>query len=187
MRKSSNCIDEVIRNRRTVHNFIPDRMPPRQDLERALQHAVCAPNHYATEPWHFYLLGPSTVEQICILNSEMMRAARGDKAAEIKLRRWREIPGWLLMTCTRSDETVKFMEDYAACSCAAQNLMLSLWDAGIGVKWSTGDVTREPEFYRITGVDPQRESVVGIFWYGYPQEVPDTPRKEITGKLTELA
>ena len=30
----------------------------------------------------------------------------------------------------------------AACAAAVQNLMLYLWKAGVGSKWTTGDITR---------------------------------------------
>ena len=187
MTLTSPNIESVILNRRTVHNFIPGKLPPEETIIRALELAVCAPNHYATEPWRFYLLGEEARQKICVLNSELMRAARGDKAAEIKLRRWGEIPGWLLMTCVQSPDQVRYMEDYAACCCAAQNMMLYLWSLGIGVKWTTGDVTRNPEFHEITGTDPESESVVGLFWYGYPAETPSTPRKGTEDKIVRLA
>ena len=179
-------IADVIRNRRTIHNFKPDPVPPAEEIQKALQMAICAPNHHATEPWRFYLIGNETKEKICQLNAEMIEAVRGEQAAQIKLQRWREIPGWLILTCTNSTNEIRAMEDYAACCCAAQNMMLYLWSIDIGVKWTTGGVTRDPRFYEILGIDPDKESVVGLFWYGYPDDVPQGSRKQPADKLINL-
>ena len=176
----------VISDRRTIHNFRQDRVPPAAEIHRALELAICAPNHHATAPWRFYLLGNTTKERVCRLNAEMIGAVRGEEAARIKLERWREIPGWLLLTCVKSGNDIRTMEDYAACCCASQNLMLYLWSVGIGVKWTTGGVTRDPRFYEILGIDPEQESVVGLFWYGYPDEIPPGNRKKPENKIVEL-
>ena len=179
-------IADVILNRRTIHNFKPEPVPPVEEIQKAMDMAICAPNHHSTEPWRFYLLGNETKEKICLLNAEMIEAVRGEQAARIKLDRWREIPGWLLLTCTKSTNEIRAMEDYAACCCASENMMLYLWSIGIGVKWTTGGVTRDPRFYEILGVDPDKESVVGLFWYGYPDDVPQSSRKKSEDRIVVL-
>jgi nitroreductase len=176
----------IIRGRRTVHDFRPGEAPPEATVLDAVEHATWAPNHYLSQPWRFRLLGPETREGICVLNAELARAKGGDKAADHKLRRWREIPGWLLLSCVRSEDPVREREDFAACCCAAQNLMLVLWEKGIGVKWTTGEVTRHARFFEIVGIDPTRETPVGLFWYGYAASVPETARRPVAEILTRL-
>jgi nitroreductase len=179
-------VARIIRDRRTIHNFQPDRLPPREHIIAAISHAMWAPNHHITEPWRFYLIGEQTKERICVLNAEILQQARGAEAARIKLQRWREIPGWMLLTCSESKNRIRAMEDYAACCCAAQNFMLYLWSLDIGVKWSTGGLIRNPDFYQIVGMDPQQETPIGLFWYGYAQDIPQTTRKPHEEKLVEL-
>lgn len=172
----SASIAETIRGRRTIHEFLPG--PPPQDvMVEAIAHAMWAPNHYLSQPWRFYLLGPETAEAVCLLNAERVRAGKGEKAAELKLRRWRAVPGWLVLTCRREADEARRWEDYAACCCAAQNMMLYLWDRGIGVKWTTGDVSRDRRFFEITRIDPETERIVGLFWYGTPAVIPSAERK----------
>ena len=77
-------------------------------------------------------------------------------------------------------------EDYAACAAATQNFMLHLWKAGIGSKWTTGDITRDPRFYEILGIDADREDVVGLVWYGYPKLTPEQSRRGVDEVLTQL-
>lgn len=183
---AEDVVAATIRARRTIHLFKPHPVPALHQVRRAVELARWAPNHRLTEPWRFYLLGPSTAEALARLNASLVEAKRGPEAARIKLERWLEVPGWVVVTCARSEDPVREREDYAACCCAIQNLQLYLWSSGIGVKWTTGDVTREPRFYEIIGVEPARESLVGLLWYGYPAEVPSIGRKPVEEILVQL-
>lgn len=176
---------ELIRARRTIHEFQP-KPAPRETILRAIDLARWAPNHLLTEPWHFYLLGPETAESVARLNANLVSRRKGAEAGQAKLTRWRAIPGWLVVTCDNADDPITAREDYAACCCAIQNLSLYLWSEGIGVKWTTGAVTREPDFYDLIWVDPDLETVVGLLWYGYPADTPQTPRKPMDEILVRL-
>jgi nitroreductase len=113
----------------------------------------------------------------------MLRETKGEAAAEHKRKRWSEMPGWLVVTCRRSSDSLRQQEDYAACACAIQNFMLSLHSEGIASKWSTGPVTRDNEFLDLLGVDPEAEFAAGLIWYGYPAEQPETRRTDYTDSL----
>ncbi len=176
---------ELLRGRRTINVFQPDP-PPREIVLQALDLARWAPNHHLTEPWRFYLLGRETATAIARLNAELVAAKKGPAAAAGKLANWLAKPGWLVVTRTRGTDSLREQEDYAACCCAIQNLMLFLWSAGIGCKWSTGPVIRDERFHDLIWVDPEAESVVGLLWYGYPAETPLTPRRPLAEVLIEL-
>lgn len=181
---SSAALLGALQDRRTIHDFLPDS-PPREAVLAALDAARWAPNHRLTEPWRFYWLGPQTAERISLLNADLVRGKSGEEAAAAKLRRWRAMPGWLAVTCSRSPDPVREQEDYAACCCAVQNLLLGLWAAGIGSKWSTGKVIREPGFFDAIGADAALEFCVGLVWYGYPQRVPAQHRAPLAQTLLE--
>ena len=176
----------LLRERRTVHDFTDD-IPPRELIEQAIDVARWAPNHLRTEPWHFYLLDRDVGNAIAKLNSRFVRKKKGDKAAEVKLRRWTSMPGWLVVTCARSDEDLREREDYAACCCAVHNMSLYLWEQGVGMKWTTGKVTRDKRFNELVGIDPDSEFVVGMFWYGYPATIPVQHRKPVGSILTHVS
>lgn len=185
MHMDPKLVSTLLRSRRTIHNFQAD-LPPESLIHEAIDAARWAPNHRLTEPWHFYLLGRETAEAIADLNADMI-AANGDAEGAAKKRaRWRAVPGWLVLTCDHSGDEVKEREDYAACCCAAQNLMLYLWSAGVGVKWTTGKVITDPKFNELIWIDPAREFPVGMFWYGWPAEVPVTARKSADSILVRL-
>jgi nitroreductase len=175
----------LLSSRRTIHLFQPE-VPPRETVVQALDLARWAPNHRLTEPWRFYLIGRETATAIAHLNAEIVAETRGEQAGTAKLERWLAVPGWMAVTCVRSDDPVRAREDYAACCCAVQNAMLYLWSEGIGVKWTTGDVTRDDRFFELLGVDPEAEALVGLFWYGYPAEIPVTRRRPLAEVLSAL-
>jgi nitroreductase len=179
-------LTEVITSRRTIHDFIAEKFPDKGIIKDAIEAACWAPNHHLTEPWHFYSLGKETISSICEFNKELLIQSKGIEAAEKKVKRWLTIPGWLVVTCEKSDDDILVQENYAACCCVIQNLMLYLWDKGIGTKWSTGPVTREDQFYDLIWVNQELENVVGLIWYGYPAEIPQSIRKPLQQVMTEL-
>lgn len=182
---SNQSIAGIIRNRRTINFFKPE-VPPREILLQGIELARWAPNHHLTEPWRFYLLSDQIKQQIVELNARMVTEVDGEEAGRAKRERWSGIPGWLAVTCIRSKDERRQKEDYAACCCAMQNLSLFLWSQGIGMKWTTGAVTRTEEFYDLIWVDPVVEEVVGLFWYGYPDEIPVGVRKPVGEIVVEL-
>jgi nitroreductase len=178
-------LEEVIRGRRTINLYLQTPVP-RALVREAIEAATWAPNHHVTEPWHFYLLGQETVERCLDLCFEIVSARKSEDAAQFKREQWSEKPGWLVVTCRRSADELLQREDYAACAAAIQNFMLYLWKAGVGSKWTSGDITRDPRFFDILGIDADRAFVVGLLWFGYPKVTPAQKRKSLDDVLSEL-
>lgn len=179
------ALDRIIRERRTIERFRPE-VPPRDEILPAIEAARWAPNHRLTEPWRFYLLTHETAQAIVELNAELVSRTKGEKAAAEKRERWSAMPGWLVVTCVKSPDPLQQREDFAACCCATYAVLLALWARGIGTKWSTGDVIRDPRFYEILWADPQVEDVVGLIWYGHPEEIPVSVRRPLSEVLVEV-
>ena len=175
---------ERIRSRRSTNMFLKQDVS--MDLVReAIELARWAPNHHLTEPWHFYVLGEekkaASVELIRTIVTENKNAEMGDHKAKSAA----AIPGWLVVTCAKSDDDLRGREDYAACCCAVQNILLYLSEAGVASKWTTGLITRDQRFFELLGVDAEKEFVVGLIWYGYPKILPTQSRKDVAEILTE--
>lgn len=175
----------LLRGRRSVDLYEPDPVPTSVLLE-AIDVARWAPNHRLTQPWRFYLIGPETRRGVTDLAVEIDVAKKGERAGPIRRARLDAVPGFLVLTTRRSEDALLDREDYAACCCAAQNLMLYLWQRGIGTKWTTGGITRDPRFYALLGIDGAKESVVGFIWYGKPKVVPTHERKAAADLVTQL-
>ncbi len=176
---------EVLRGRRTINLYLQTPVPAKL-VRDAIELATWAPNHHVTEPWHFIVLGDKSIAACVDLVREICTAKKGAKAGEFKAKNWSEKPGWLVVTCRNSDDDLMQREDLAACAAAVQNFMLYLWKAGVGSKWTTGDITRDVRFNEITGIDAEKESVVGLIWYGYPKLTPSQQRADLDEVLTEL-
>ena len=177
-------IAERIRSRRTTKLFLKQEVS--KDLIRdAIEVARWAPNHHVTEPWHFYLMGPEKIAASAKLIGDIIRESKSDDdLAVFKEESALSMPGWLLVTCRRSEDELTEREDYAAVCCAVQNMTLYLAEAGIACKWTTGLVTRDPRFFDLMDIDIEKEFVVGLFWYGYPKTLPTQARKDVDDILT---
>jgi nitroreductase len=183
---AADALAAVARGRRSIDLFEPEPVAPRVLMD-AIDVARWAPNHRLTEPWRFYLVGRETARRLVDLAAEHELATKSERAAEARRARLGAIPGFFVLTSQRSDDALLDRENYAACCCAAQNLMLYLWTRGVGVKWTTGAVTRLPRFAELLGVDPAKEAIVGFFWYGTPKVVPAQERRPVEEIVTELA
>ena len=176
---------ERIRARRTTKLFLKQKVS-RRLLREAIEVARWAPNHHVTEPWHFYLLGPKKIAAASKLIGELIRETKEDEElAKFKEASAMSMPGWLLVTCRKSDDELLEREDYAAVCCAIQNLTLYLSEADVACKWTTGLVTRDPRFFELLDIDIDEEFVVGLLWYGYPKVLPTQTRKAVEEILTE--
>jgi len=169
---------DFIRGRRSVDQFTAD-IPDDAVIREAIELGRWAPNHHLTEPWRFYRLGPDSKNAVIDLNTRLVARRKGDEIAAAKRERWRAVPGWLAVTCAVNDDPITAREDYAACACAIQNIALYLHSAGLGCKWTSGAVTREPEFLRILGAHDEDEYCVGLLWYGCPKRRPRSQRVDM--------
>ena len=176
---------EVLRGRRTIELFLQTPVP--DDLVReAIETATWAPNHHVTEPWRFYILGEAAKTHCLDLCHEIVAIKKGEKAADFKRDSWSEKPGWLVVSCERSEDELRQREDYAACCAAVQNFMLHLWKAGVGCKWTTGDITRDARLFNIIGAAESSAFIVGLIWYGYPKLTPSQSRMDPSAVVVEL-
>lgn len=129
-------------------------------VQRAIEAAIHAPNHFLNEPWRFRLLGKETVGKIVALN---------DGKKEL----FESVPGWLLVSVvpTAGDTrwNAKALEDHAATACAVQNFMLSLASEGCASKWMTGALGVPPAtLMELVGADGAKEHFMGIVFFGKP-------------------
>jgi nitroreductase len=175
----------LLRERRTVSqgSLSTTQEPDHAKVLDAIESARWAPNHHLTEPWRFYLLDRERIARLGELWAEL-QARKGAKPERVARKRqeWGGSKGVLILTCTSAPDAsdVDRKEDYAGCCCAAQNLMLHLWAEGLGSKWSTGAVWEHEGFWPLLGhaQAPAHTEVVGVFFYGVPERVPEGRRKK---------
>jgi nitroreductase len=185
------AVTQVLRARRTIGqpSLSSEIEPDHSKVLEAIESARWAPNHHHTEPWTFYLLDPPRIEKLGGLWAEVqVRKGAKPEKAERKRLEWGRSKGVLILTCENVPDTdsVRRKEDYAACCCAAQNLMLHLWAEGLGSKWSTAAVWEHEDFWSLVDYSqaPEHTEVVGIFFYGVPEQIPKARRAKGLAEIT---
>ena len=187
---------EAIQTRRTIFKFKPDPIP-KDILENLLFAGIWAPNHHMTEPWRFTVVGESTklklAERYRELTIEKV-AAKFDRRkglveinlAEIGERGFQKFmskPTVVAVSCIQEGTEQRQREDYASACCAMQNIQLAGWEQGIGMQWSTGKITMEKATYNLLGINQDNEYIIGFYYIGYPEEIPNRKRKPLNQVL----
>jgi len=168
---------QAILARRTAHAYRTDPIP-QEAIQRAMQAAHHAPCHRRTYPWRFVIVGPQGRELIAQVGTDIKAATRPLSREEIDAVRGKLLapPQLVVASQMRSGDPHQSKEDYAACSCAIQNMCVSLSAEGIATKWSTGGIISHPGTYHVAGIDPRVEEIIGFIWVGFAESLPDVRR-----------
>ncbi len=168
---------QAILARRTAHAFRSDPIPE-DSLHRAMEAANHAPCHRRTYPWRFVVVGPQGRQLIANVGVEIKAATRSLSQEEIDAARGKLLgpPQLVVASQMLCADPHQSKEDYAACSCAIQNICVSLSAEGIATKWSTGGVTTHPGTYQVLGIDPRMEEIIGFIWAGFAVSLPELRR-----------
>lgn len=171
-------IEKIIKTRRTVHTYKSEKIPD-AILHTAIELAVMAPNHRLTFPWRFYRVGLNLKTKLADLQVEIKnkKTPLSEIAQNAVRRKFFEGAELLIVAIKKNDDPEVLKEDYAALSCALQNMALYLWDKGYGTKWSTGKVTTHDSIYSSLGVSREEIELCGFFWIGVPADIPAEPKR----------
>lgn len=176
-------LEEIIRGRRSIGK-VKNESVPKELIEKMIEAAVWAPNHYATEPWKFIVMtgegrkvlgqayadiAADTIQEL----SEEERALRLEKEVAKAYRS----PVVIAAVCVPSDAPrVDAREELAAAHAAVQNLLLMAHASGLGAVWRTGDPAYHSKMKAAFGL-AGREQIVGLIYVGYPDMQPSTGKR----------
>lgn len=166
----------IFRSRRTLKPIAmdPDRRVPREVLEDVLGDAIWAPTHGLTQPWRFHVfdtpeargrLAGALVGIYEATTPEPLRDA--GKRAKLDAGPRRAPVAIALLARVEPGGKIQEWEEIAAASCAAQNLMLSACEKGLGSFWSSPPAACGREFADWLGADP-RDRPLGLIYLGWP-------------------
>ncbi len=186
-------LQDLINNRRSIYNFT-DALVDAKIINQALFAASNAPCHKHTHPWRFYILGPDsryklipTITRLAKIKSEKMGSKKIAADAQRAIKKITQPPLLIAVTSQRSPyDELRAREDYAATVCALHNLVLSLWENGVGSQWSTGSITRDKSTYDILSIDYDKEEIIGFIKAGYPNKVREVNKKPVEEIVTYL-
>jgi len=168
---------KAIFNRRTIHLF-ENKKVSENIIRDSIEAANQAPCHRFTFPWRFYSISLKKRLQILDLAIEIKsKKIQINESAENTIREKYLNPSHLLITSQILNKELTIQkEDYAACSCAIQNLCISLSSNGVFSKWSTGAITKNPKTYEIIDLNSHVEEIIGFIWIGYGKNLPTIKR-----------
>ncbi len=184
---------EAIETRRSVGKVRPER-PPRELVERLLDAATHAPNHYLTQPWRFFVVAGRTRAELGEVMAASLRARLADPdSPEARAQLEREAAKPLrapvvvaVVVEPASDPRAVPVEDLEAGAAAVENLLLAAHGLGLGAQWRTGEAAYDPAVKRFFGLPPEAP-IVGFVYLGYPAaDGRPTTRRSAAEKTTWL-
>jgi nitroreductase len=180
-------VSDAIAQRRSVKKF-QGRPLTRDDLQPLLDAAVLAPNHKLTQPWRFYVLGPSARRGYGLAlgdrkarkltDVEAANAVREKTAAE-----YEAFPALIAVAMVVSENPETREEDYAAVMQSIANMMLVAVERGLGTHVRSGAVMEDPAARAAVGVK-DGERIIAMLSVGVPEEVPPPKARQSAADVT---
>jgi nitroreductase len=168
---------DAIHNRHSVKKVKPDAVP-RQMIEKLLDAAVQAPNHYKVRPWRFVVLTGDARHRLGDVMSTSLRERHPefpqeafDKAHNTPL----QAPVVIAVGVDKPTEAkVLQIENISAAAAAVQNLLLAAHALGLGAKWRTGEWATDVTVKALLGFESDQH-IIGFIYIGYPEFVEEFP------------
>jgi nitroreductase len=161
----------------TRHSIPKVKLDPvsRQTIEKLLQAAVQAPNHYRVRPWRFVVLTGKSREALGEIFAQSLKKQNPQvPQAGLDVERAKPLRAPLLMAVgvdKPADERVLEIENICAAAAAVENLLLAAHALGLGAMWRTGPAARDPQVKQFLGLSIEQE-LIGFIYIGYPELVP---------------
>lgn len=168
---------DAIHNRHSIKKVKPDAVP-REVIERLLDAAVQAPNHYKVRPWRFVVLTGDARHRLGDVMSASLRERHPefpqeafDKAHNTPL----QAPVVIAVGVDKPSEAkVLEIENICAVAAATQNLLLAAHAQGLGAKWRTGEWARDEKVKEFLGFDADQH-IIAFVYVGHPEFVDAFP------------
>lgn len=170
---------EAIHNRHSVKKVKGDAVP-RELIEKLLDAAVQAPNHYKVRPWRFIVLTGDGLQKL----GEAMSASLQERHPEYPQEAFdkaratpHQAPLVIAVGVDKPSEAkVSEIENIAAVSAAIQNLLLAAHALGLGAKWRTGEWATDVKVKEFLGFEPDQH-LIGFVYVGYPDFIGEYPAR----------
>ena len=163
----------ALKYRRTATEWDIETIPSKALISKIIAAATWAPNHRRTEPWRFHVIAGKAREKLlhaiqddyCVKGYPQEEITKQIATIERKFYR---SPLMIIVTqfSHHDDDSDRILEDYAACACAIQNLLLAAHAEELNTKWSTGKLVYEKGVFNFLGLE-NTERIVGFIYMGY--------------------
>ncbi|HET9685559.1 MAG TPA: nitroreductase [Pseudolabrys sp.] len=165
----------AIKTRRSVKEYVPNEIP-REWIEELLDAAHWAPNHKLTHPWRFHVFSGEGRERLVGARQAAVRWAaekKGQQASEEALGFARakcySASVMIIVSMVGDENEIVDQENFAACWCAIQNLLVAATARGLGSYPSTGAWIDQNFVGPVLGLTEKERPVACIF-LGYSEQ-----------------
>lgn len=168
--------DEVLKKRRCIRRFNPDKEVTKEQIEQILEAAILAPSEGNMQPWHFVVVKNDGVKL------RLVEAALGQSFIM-------QAPVVIVVCVDLEIAQSKYqdrgIELYSkqSTACAAENMFLKAIDLGLGACWV--GAFDEQEVRNILKLDENFRPVI-LMPIGYPAEAPDPSERRDIDEVTEF-
>lgn len=161
---------EAIKTRYSAKTVKTDAVP-RDMLEKILDAANHAPNHFKVRPWRFFVLTGNGRNKL----GDVMAASQHDRLPDLPqeaLDKTRALtlraPVIIAVGVDKPVESkVIEVENIAAVSAACQNILLAAHALGLGAIWRTGEWARDAKVKECFDLSADQH-ISGFIYIGYP-------------------
>jgi nitroreductase len=165
----------AIRTRRAIKEYLQTEIP--QDwIKELLDAAHWAPNHHLTHPWRYHVFmgeGREALVQPRYEASVYAFQQKGepvpDNAMEFARAKCFSAPVMIIVSMIVDKDPIMDRENYAACWCSIENLLLAGTARGLGTYPSTGDWVNLNFLGPVLGLGEDERPVSCIF-VGYSEQ-----------------
>src|SRR5512136_3091047 len=170
---------EAIFTRHSISKVKPDP-PPQAIIEKLLQAAGQAPNHYKVQPWRFVVLTGKSRQSLGEVLAQALKKQNPElPEAGMEIERAKPLRAPVLIAVgvdKPCDPKVLEVENICAVAAAVENLLLAAHVEGLGAVWRTGAAARDPEVKKFLGFTPDQE-LISFIYIGYPDMTPPTAER----------
>lgn len=192
-------LHNFLRTRRSIRRFKPEPVPD-PVIQNILTTATFAPSAHNRQPWRFVVLSDLAVrEKLAIamavdFKHDLTRDGLSPEKIQLQIKRSREritsAPVAILLCLDMSGmdkypdkkrSTAEYMMAVQSVAAAGLQLLLAAHAEGLGGVWACWPLFAQEPIQRILNL-PEPWEPQGMFFVGYPVEIPNArERKEIGG------
>ncbi|HUH96556.1 MAG TPA: nitroreductase [Anaerolineales bacterium] len=166
---------QAIQTRHSIGRVKPDTVP-RELIEKLLNAAVQAPNHYLVRPWRFVVLTGRARSQLGEIMAQSMKARfpqLTDEALNKERAKPLRSPVLIAVGVDKPTESkVLEIENICAAAAACENILLAAQALGLAGQWRTGDAARDGAVKKFLGF-AEDQHIISFLYIGYPDVIPE--------------
>lgn len=184
-------LEKAIRSRQSINRVTQDPVPD-EVVEQILDSAIHAPNHKITEPWTFHVFTGKGRGELARARAEMARLQADEEGEDEEMAAGRisrerkkafRAPVVIAVISRAGRDEVEAVENYAACSAAVQNMLLTAHSLGLGAIWRTGPVAYHDHVRTFFGLE-SGDRIVAYLYVGHPNMGERPRRREAASEKT---